>query len=150
MAEDDHGGVFEEINDNEQKLMQAFNDWISKEIADKSRTDYIVWIGHNIIEFDLPILRLRAIKYDLPKLVNVLPATPDREQIRDTIQMFSGTKWKELISLENACKFFDIPVKTELSGDKVYDAYLAGEQEKIKKYCREDVEATKQLYERLR
>jgi len=109
----------------------------------------IEFIGHNIMDFDMPFIFLNTLKY-AKKFSSIVPSKGHR--MVDTMREFSYHAYgsNAYIKLETACKFFDIDVKsTDLDGSKVYDYYLDGRTDEIKEYCMEDVRAVKKLYHKM-
>lgn len=109
------------------------------------------WVGHNIIDFDAVWIAHRAIKYGLRLLKTRL--TPDRANdfIKDTMRMFASPAWHKdhKYSLEDICNFLGTQAKSNMKGDMVFDYYLEGRFDEIKEYCKEDVNAMRQVYKRM-
>lgn len=137
----------------EEETIRAFE----KELMDRwdmgkkfSQGTTPTWIGYNAYSFDFPYLFLRAAKYGCRQLMGMLDTPDDRNFLRDVMKMFCKTDFKGMVSMDNACRFFGIPTsKDKMSGDKVYDEYLAGHIEDIMKYCCEDVRCVRELYHKL-
>lgn len=111
--------------------------WLYDEIA---KADAI--IGHNSDKFDIKKLNTRAIFYGLPPL-------PPKIQI-DTLKMARKYFAISSNSLSYLCEFLGVGFKDEspdwgkiLDGDKKEIAYM-------RKYNKQDVIATKAVYEKLR
>lgn len=105
-------------------------------------------VGHNIKKFDAPILYLRACKYDLDPLKQLLYFT--RRDIIDTMEMGSYYVYGHMVSLDSLCKFFRVESpKSKMDGSMVYDFYKQGRIEDIAKYCNEDVQALIDIYKKL-
>jgi predicted PolB exonuclease-like 3'-5' exonuclease len=108
----------------------------------------IIWVGANIRNFDLPILRQRAWKYKLTWLSKALSVPSS--QIIDLIDLFTGSRSKEyLVGKDEMCRFFDIVIDDDNTGAMVYDLYLAGDVNKIISHCEADVVKEYELYKRM-
>ena len=78
-----------------------------------------------------------------------MTAKPWSDSINDTMLMWNPERERR-ISLDRLCKVLGVPTsKGEMDGSKVWDAYQAGEYEKIATYCATDVEATRKVFHRL-
>lgn len=100
------------------------------------------WIGHNIINFDLPVLRTcclrnRQFPTALPRMRNYRRPT----FVLDTLQVLQH-QYKEYqgLGMDDLAELFHLPPKTGgLDGSKVYEEYMAGNLDKIAEYCEGDV-----------
>lgn len=111
------------------------------------------FIGHNIKSFDIPFLYLRAAKYDLKWLQQVIPNGFQRDRIYDTMEMCAVTARMtpdKYVSLDKACRFFGLDGKGDIDGSMVYDLYKEGRFQEISDYCKADVERVIELHKRLR
>ncbi len=122
-------------------------------------TRFPVLVSVNGKDFDMPVIKLRSLKY------------PDKIQERFfmSIYMDRFDRWEDnyprytnrytpyhidipvdifgrKISLKNLCYLCGIPVKQEGEGGLVQEYYQDGDLEKIAKYCAEDVKATALLF----
>lgn len=130
---------------NEYEMLNEFTELI---LTKKPRAIDPVFVGHNIKAFDILWLGHRALKYNLPQLWKMLPKYRYAKNLQDTAEIFAMTDFKSYFSLKDIADFLGIECKSDLSGDQVYDAWLAGEYERIKKYCIEDVETVREIYNR--
>jgi len=108
-------------------------------------------VGHNV-SWDLRFLLQRCIVHSVKPphtLMAAMQAKPWGDAIRDTMLMWNPEREKR-IKLDTLCKVLGVPTsKGEMDGSKVWDAYKAGEYEKIATYCAADVEATRAVFRRL-
>lgn len=137
-------GYIDARSDNETDMI-AF--------IEKAIFDHDLIIGHNVIGFDLPVIQARAMitghkdhggicKLNQTKRYSSHP-------FYDTMQELAGwdtSKWK---GLDWWCKRLGIDGKSN-HGSEVHGMYLDGKMEAIHEYCREDVRATKELYDRIK
>ena len=144
----DGENVFSITNDDEATLMELFDKALTDELGKSggSANKFHI-IGHNVDDFDLPILFLRAAKYGSLKLHELLFF--NRRETMDTMKMGSYWKFKEYVSLKDLCRFFGRDTKDDMDGSKVYEYYKEGRLEEIGKYCEKDVEDTIFLYKKL-
>lgn len=133
------------LNDDEETLLKEVEaSLLEYDSALDKKTCTLV--GHNAKNFDFPYLALRAYKYRLPTLASMFRVPNPFEFLKDTMAMYCFTDRKGMVSLKTACAFFGIQAKDDMDGSMVYDEYLAGNREKIRKYCMQDVENLRKLY----
>ena len=131
---------------SEAALLSRFLQFISEA---KSRTRP-VWVGHNILEFDLKFLQQRFWVNNInPAEYGVVLPVNERHgtHVFDTMKAWAG--WRGYVKQDALCKAFGLPV-SDMDGSQVYDAWLAGEYEKIREYNESDVETVRELYRRMR
>jgi len=108
-------------------------------------------VGHNV-SWDLRFLLQRCIVNAVKPphiLMAAMTAKPWSESIRDTMLMWNPERERR-ISLDKLCKVLGVPTsKGDMDGSKVYDAYKAGEFDRIATYCKADVEVTRAVFRRL-
>ena len=92
--------------------------------------------GHYISGFDLRFLKQRGIIHGI-KMPYWLAKDYKPWELRDTMTMWAGNR--DTIGLDELCRILGIEGKGDMDGSQVYDAWLAGEHEKIADYCRDDV-----------
>lgn len=109
--------------------------------------------GHNIIGFDLPVLRLKAFEEGID-LSNIPEAIIDSNKkpwdlekfVLDTMKILTGTYFYN-ISLDDACMMKGIKSsKDDISGAYVSQVYYDEGVTRIAKYCNKDVIATAELF----
>jgi 3'-5' exonuclease len=115
----------------------------------KLAADCNLFVGHNILDFDLRFIYQRSIIHQI-KPSRDIPFTRFRNApIYDTMQEWS--KWgREHVSLDTLSKALGIPSpKENLDGSKVYPYYRAGKIAEIIEYCKRDVDSVRQVHRRL-
>lgn len=137
------------ITGKEDKILEIFQTKIQEHLKEHGGSiTGISLVGHNIKKFDAPILFLRACKYGLDGLKQLLFYT--RRDIKDTMESGSYFVHGAMVSLDRLCSFFGVPTpKTELDGSKVFKYYQEGKIEEIANYCNKDVEALIKVYDKL-
>jgi len=110
----------------------------------------ITWVGHNLAGFDLKWLFFRACKYGLHDLARTIPWMRWQSPfLDDTMRMSTGPGYGERgPSLNKLAKYFGLGGKTEgIDGSKIFDAWQAGEHDRIIEYCRQDVELVRSIHD---
>ena len=106
------------------------------------------FIGHNAA-FDLGFIWRRAIILGVRPMFK-LPGPNAREGKDYACTMRAWAGWKDTISLDRLCKALKVQTpKGDLDGSKVFDAWLAGELDRIATYNRADVIATRECWRRI-
>ena len=106
-------------------------------------------VGHNV-GWDVRFLWQRFVVNNIqPPAVIVKAAKAKPWDIEDTMTMWNPDRERK-ISLDRLCKVLGVPSsKGDMDGSKVWDAYRAGEIDKIADYCRRDVEAMRACWARM-
>lgn len=133
----------------EAGLLQRF--YSAMEEALRNRNGHYAstrWCGHNVA-FDLRFIYQRSVICGIkPPVCLYHEAKAWSEYISDTMTMWAGHSGT--ISLHNLCLALDIPTpKDGVDGSQVFDLWQAGEYDRIATYCKADVEATRECYQRL-
>ena len=113
-----------------------------------SRFQEFTFIGHNVW-FDLMFLQHKAIKYK-SKLKTLFPQYRDYDNWVDTNLEWNMGQRNKYTKLKDICEFLGIEQKDEIDGSQVWDAYKAGQMDKIIEHCESDVKAVRELYKRMR
>lgn len=120
---------------------------------DKAMYDHQVIVGHNIIGFDLEVVKARAMitGYDGKSGIYKIGEARrySNHPFYDTMQVLAGwdnSKWK---GLDWWCKRLGVPTKTN-HGSNVYQMWKEGKIVEINEYCRDDVKANKGLHDRIK
>jgi len=134
-----------DVCSHEQDLIDIFFDSLNRRCYGVKQ----LFIGHNIVDFDLRFIYHRAVILGIkPPIDFPINSRHGCSDVFDTMTQWAG--YRNRISLKNLCSSLNIPVKSDgIDGSKVWDAAKEGEFERIAKYCKEDVEATREVYNRL-
>ncbi|MFC1663282.1 ribonuclease H-like domain-containing protein [Patescibacteria group bacterium] len=112
--------------------------------------DINLFIGHNVIDFDLKFIYKRSIILGI-KPTQWLPFARYRNNpIFDT--MYEWEKWTygAKIKLDELAKVLGLPTsKQDIDGSQVYDYFLKGKTDMIYNYCKADVELTQAIYNKM-
>ncbi|MEP7245836.1 MAG: 3'-5' exonuclease [Gammaproteobacteria bacterium] len=134
----------------ESELIERFYDGI-----ERFSPDLVSWNGGG---FDLPVLHYRALKAGVQAARYWETGAEDtsfrynnylsRYHWRhiDVMDVLSGFQPRARASLSDIAGLLGLPGKLGFSGDKVADAYLAGEIVEIRRYCETDVLNTYLIY----
>lgn len=137
-------------NDDEKALLEEFVQTIYKKLDDQK----IRLCAHNGKEFDFPYLARRMVinRIKIPGFLQLSGKKPWEVNHIDTLEMWKFGDRKSFTSLELLTTILDIPSpKEDMDGSMVSSVYYnENNLEKIADYCNRDVEATAQLFLRLR
>ena len=139
-----------DVDSTEAELVTRFFDGI-----ERFSPDLISWNGSG---FDLPVLTLRALAAGVQaarywetgdsdtafRYNNYLSRFHWRHT--DLMDVLSAYQSRGRVSLQNAAMLLGLPGKLGFSGDKVWDAWLAGNLVGIRQYCETDVLNTYLIY----
>lgn len=110
-------------------------------------------IGHNIVDFDLPVLFWACLRNKIPYAPLPHPRRIkawETEKVVDTMYALGGRE-KKGYSLGAMCKLFGInDPNPEVDGSMVWDIFRAGRIREIEDYNVADVEMVRELYRRIR
>ncbi|MFT7032864.1 MAG: hypothetical protein ACJA2S_001365 [Cyclobacteriaceae bacterium] len=137
-------------NDDEKELLEEFNKTMEEKLDEKK----IKLCAHNGKEFDFPYLARRMVinRIRIPEYLRLSGKKPWEINHIDTLEMWKFGDRKSFTSLELLTTILDIPSpKEDMDGSMVSKVYYEeNDLEKIASYCNRDVEATAQLFLRLR
>ena len=109
-----------------------------------------MWVGHNILSFDLVWLWRRCVKYGFDSGIFGVPHEKFSKFVQDTMVMWGGTDYRDMTSLQTIADFLGIDGKSDgVDGSKIAGLYAAGEHQRIIDYAKQDVELTRQVYARM-
>lgn len=125
---------------DEAKMLQEF--W---KIAENSN----LFIGHNIIDFDMRFIYQRSIINNVQPSLDLSFARYRNSPMYDTMKEW--VKWSmSNVGLEHLAFALGIPTpKDGIDGSQVYEFYKKGKINEICEYCKRDVEATRAVYRRM-
>lgn len=104
------------------------------------------FIGHNIIGFDLKVLRKRSmILRTRPPSMIPFEGKPWEKNPYDTMLQWDA---KEFAKLDKIAKAFNIEGKA-FDGSQVYKLWLDKQFALLNAYCKDDVELTRKVYKRM-
>lgn len=134
------------IHSHEQEAanIKRFYDYLQEQCGDYAHT----FIGHNVHNFDLKILRQRSIVLGVqwPNFMSRLFGDKWGDVCYDTMLRWSNDR-RDYVSLDKLCHVFGIETpKDGMSGADVYRYWQEGRHQEIADYCKDDVIATRAVY----
>ncbi len=127
--------------EDESKTLQEF--WLITEKSD-------LFIGHNIMNFDLTFLYQRSIVLNIKPSKDLSFARYRSSPIFDTMCEWSKWGFQKNVGLEHIALALGLPTpKDGIDGSEVYDFFKRGKVKEICDYCMRDVETTRQIYKRM-
>jgi hypothetical protein len=136
-------------NKNEKELLKSV-----KTTLDKCHKMDFYLCGHNVKNFDIPVIAKRMIVNGiLPSLM--LPSfdvKPWEMKVIDTKDIWQYGSFNSIGSLELLCVNLGIetPKSGNISGQNVHDEFYKGNINDIVKYCEKDVEVLIQIVKKLK
>jgi predicted PolB exonuclease-like 3'-5' exonuclease len=139
-----------DLQSNEGELIGRFFEGI-----EKYSPELVSWNGAG---FDLPVLHYRALRAGVQAPRYWEMGDEDREfrynnylnryhwRHMDLMDILSGFQGRARASLEDMAALLALPGKMGFSGDKVWDAFQAGQLAAIRNYCETDVLNTYLVY----
>lgn len=108
-----------------------------------------VFIGHNLIEFDLRFIFQRAVVLGVKPSVHIpFSARPWGDSSAfDTMTAWAGARNR--VSLDKLSKVLCGAGKGDMDGSMVWDYVNAGRIDEVAEYCRNDVSMTRAIYKRM-
>lgn len=129
----------ETLKGDERKIIEEF--W---KIAPKVD----LFIGHNILQFDLVFIRQRSIILGIKPTRNIDMKKYYSRDVYDIMQEWNN--WNGNISMDELAHAFGIPSsKTKMDGSQVAEFHEDGKDQEIYEYCSSDVEVTRAIYKRM-
>lgn len=134
---------------HETKVLRDFFHFLRQAYSPSSQRPP-VWVGHNIIGFDLRILFQRAVILGIqPPPFIPFNAKPWDEKVHDNMLRWSlGDKTKS-ISQDKLSRALGQPGKQGITGADVWPLVAAGRIGEVAAYCADDVEQARANYKRL-
>lgn len=112
--------------------------------------DAHLFIGHNVMEFDLRFIYKRSVIHGVKPSRDLNFTRYRSDPIFDTMKEWEkwGSQGCSLHRLSLALGLAS-PKEEGIDGSKVYDYYLENRTDEIIEYCKRDVEATRKVYKRM-
>lgn len=124
----------------EVKLLKDFYQYLQDNVIPSGNT----FVGHNIVNFDLRIIKQRSIVLGVAPSVNMMfDSKPWDDMIYDTMLRWDS---KNFTKLEKIAMALGITQKKTMQGHEIYGAWKNGLHEQIAEYCGNDVSMTRDIY----
>lgn len=110
-----------------------------------------VFVGHNVIRFDLRFLWQRSVIHDVKPSVRLpYDASPYSDRVVNIGQLWTGDG-REYVALDEICDALGVvnPKADGIDGSKVWERVAAGDWQSVIDYNAGDVEATAQVHARM-
>lgn len=134
------------IGGSERTLLTDFAIWLDAMRRENHHGDPR-FVGHNLIGFDLLMLKKRAIVHGLRLPLPFDAGRWDKSgRVFDTMLQWDQQKFA---SLDELCQILEIEQASELTGADVWPLWQAGRHEEIAAYCAEDVRLVREVYHRM-
>jgi hypothetical protein len=133
---------------SEAAVLREFFGSIDKACA-KHPNERPVFIGHNLIEFDLRFIYQRAVVLGVKPSPHIpFNARPwGDSSVFDTMTAWAGARNR--VSLDKLAKALGAGGKGDMDGSMVWDAVNEGRIAEVAEYCRDDVAMTRAIYKRM-
>lgn len=108
-----------------------------------------VFIGHNVIEFDLRFIYQRAVVLGVKPSPHIpFNARPwGDSSVFDTMTAWAGAR--NTVSLDKLARVLGVGGKSDMDGSMVWDAVNAGRIDEVAEYCKADIAMTRAAYKRM-
>jgi len=108
------------------------------------------FVGHNIQRFDAKWLYRHLVQAGFRDVAGQFNFHPYNGDIHDTMLMWGCGDRQDHVSLDDLAQFLGVGRKTPgIDGSMVWGLVQAGEGQKVRDYCADDVELTRAVYKRL-
>ena len=139
---------FEEFlrNERETKITEGVNE-------DRYTFNDLIFVGHNIKKFDLQIMFVKAVKYNLQYLGELIhPARMryNNQKSYDIMEIWGGADANTYISLDTVANTMGIQGKKGMDGSMVYPKFKEGKIDEIIQYQKDDVILTREVFLRVK
>lgn len=133
-------------NERETKITEGVNE-------DRYTFNDLVFVGHNIKKFDLQILFVKSIKYNLPllgELVHPARLRFNNGKSYDIMEVWGGADTQNYVSLDTVANTIGIQGKKGMDGSMVYPKFKEGKIDEIIEYQKDDVILTRAVFKRMK
>jgi len=133
-------------NERETKITEGVNE-------DRYTFNDLVFVGHNIKKFDLQILFVKSIKYNLPllgELVHPARLRFNNGKSYDIMEVWGGADTQNYVSLDTVANTIGIQGKKGMDGSMVYPKFKEGKIDEIIQYQKDDVILTRAVFKRMK
>ena len=118
---------------DEKHILQSY----IQSIAEANNPKLLSWQG---LSYELPVLRYRALKHGL--------SLPNSEAHQDLSQLFADQS-STVASLSNLACLLNLDVLSSFDMPQTWQAYLAGEQDRIDQAAQAEVKVLHEIYQRI-
>lgn len=132
------GVTFDVIRGDEKDILRKF--WeVSRDVS--------LFIGHNVLEFDLPFIYQRTMVQGIRPSLAINFAKYRSNPVYDTMKEWTKWAYNQGPKLDTLAKVLNLPTsKVDMDGSQVWPYYQDGKLDDICAYCMKDVVLTRQVY----
>ena len=140
-------------NDNKSEsavLANFFSSLCEEARVGEGRYPNFLWIGHNVIDFDIRYLYQRMVINGIDPSIKIpIDERYNGKHVFDTMKAWGG--WRDMVKLDALVDAFGLKYEEEqgIDGSQVWDLYQSGQYNTITQYNKLDVEKTRDVYRRL-
>jgi len=150
------GNKIENLPGSEKEQIEKFFEIVEKDYKVKRDGKEVQimpkFCWHNIINFDFPFIVKRAMSHGIriPDRLKAYGKKPwEMEHFIDLYNVYKYLSFSGKGSLDLICNFLDIPTpKQGIDGSEVQAYHDQGKDKEILEYCKRDVEATINVYDK--
>jgi DNA polymerase elongation subunit (family B) len=133
----------------EKGVLRGDEETILKTFWDVAR-DATLFVGHNVLEFDLPFIYQRSMVRGIRPSQQINFARYRNFPIFDTMKEWTKWAFTSGPKLDTLAKVLKLKTsKDAMDGSEVYQYFLDGKLDDICAYCMKDVVLTRQVYYRM-
>lgn len=137
------------INDEPVKVLVGEEKQILKKFWDIAK-DANLFIGHNVLEFDLKFIYQRSVILDVKPSREISFRRYACDQVFDTMHEWNKWSFNGRSSMDYLAYAMGLPTsKDEMDGSQVWPYFQKGKYDDIVKYCKKDVELNRKIYKKL-
>lgn len=138
------------INDGEVVCLSGEEKDILEKFWKVAR-DVNLFVGHNILEFDLKFIWQRSVILGVKPSRDLSFAKYRQEPIFDIMQEWTKWTYRGGVSLDSLAQALGLESskKGDIDGSKVFEYYKKGKVSEIYQYCNRDVAVTREIYKKL-
>lgn len=131
---------------DEASILQKFYSMVD-EYCNASPNCRPIFIGHNLVEFDLRFMFQRSVVLGVKPSRHIpFSAKPWDDNVYDTMIRWGARSGS---SLDKITRAIGLSGKGDINGSMVWDYVKSGRLAEVAQYCRHDVELTRDLYRRM-
>jgi|GEM_PF-218743 len=136
-------------NKDQKHMLEKMLAWIEGEC--KQHRFSMIWVGKNVLGFDIWMIWHRAIKYQMKHLMDLLPVEKWTKRVEDVGAIWDCYQYGKYTKLDDIAKFLGLEGKRDVDGSQVYDLFLDGKLDTIYDYCQNvDIPTTRDVHRMLK
>lgn len=136
-------------HEHEAAVLQEFFDFVSQSYS-VSTQRLPMFVGHNIIGFDLRMIFQRAVILGVrPPAIFPFHAKPWDDAVFDNMLRWNGGDRTKYISQDKLSRALGQPGKGEVDGSQVWPLVSSGNIRAVAEYCADDVRQARANFQRL-